>query len=115
MSGLTVMGTTGGTPGFMPAEQVSHFHTARPSADQYSAGATLYFLLTGRPIYETEGGTVDRMLRVLNSEPLPLRQPPQGPPLPARLGEVIRRALARDPRQRFPDVLVMREALARSV
>jgi serine/threonine-protein kinase len=114
MSGLTVVGTAAGTPGYIPPEQVSNFHAARPSADQYSAAATLYYLLTGRPVYETEGGAVEGLLRVMNSEPLPLRQPPEGPPLPRRLREVICRALARDPRQRFPDVLVMREALART-
>ena len=52
------------------------------------------------------------MMRILNSEPIPLRQP--GPPLPGNLGDVLRRALARDPRHRYPDVLAMREALARA-
>jgi hypothetical protein len=35
--------------------------------------------------------------------------------LPARLSEVFRRALARETRQRYPDVPAMREALARAV
>jgi hypothetical protein len=51
------------------------------------------------------------MMRILDREPIPLRQ--GGPALPERLGEVLRRALERDPRRRFPDVLAMREALAR--
>jgi serine/threonine-protein kinase len=113
MSGLTVAGTAGGTPAFMPPEQVLDFRAARPAADQYAAAATLYYLLTGQTIYEPAPSTMELMLRILNSEPIPLR--PAGPPLPSRLGEVLRRALARDPRHRWPDVLAMREALARAL
>jgi serine/threonine-protein kinase len=113
MSGLTVSGTAGGTPGFMPPEQVLDFRAARPAADQYAVAATLYYLLTGQTIYEPAPSTTELMLRILNSEPIPLRQP--SPPLPAKLGEVLRRALAREPRKRFPDVLAMREALAHAL
>jgi len=113
MSGLTVAGTSGGTPGYMPPEQVLDFRTARPAADQYAAAATLYYLLTGQSIYEPATSTTELMLRILNSEPIPLRQP--CPPLPARLGEVFRRALARETRHRYSDVLAMREALGRAL
>jgi len=58
---------------------------------------------------------VDLYLRILRDEPLPLRQPAARPPLPGKLGAVLRRALARDPRERFPDVLALRDALARSL
>ena len=54
-------------------------------------------------------------MRVLSEEPLPLRQPAAGPPLPGRLGPVLCRALARDPRTRYPDVLAFRDALARAL
>jgi serine/threonine-protein kinase len=111
LSGLTMTGTTGGTPGFMPPEQVLDFRSARPAADQYASAATLYFLLTGQLIYEPAASTADLMMRILNEEPLPLRQ--QAPALPRALAAVVCRALARDPRQRFPDVLAMREALAK--
>jgi serine/threonine-protein kinase len=114
MSGLSVAGQGGGTPGYIAPEQLRDFHAARPAADQYSAAATLYFLVTGQPIYEVERKAVDQLLRMLNDEPRPLRQPPEGPPLPGRLGEVIRRGLARDPRARYPDVVAMRHALERA-
>jgi serine/threonine-protein kinase len=115
MSGLTVAGTAGGTPMFMPPEQVLDFRNARPAADQYAAAATLYYLLTTQPVYEPAPTTTELMLRILHSEPLPLRNPPEGPPLPPGLAEVLCRALARDPRRRFPDVLAMRQALARAL
>ena len=41
MSGLTMTGTPGGTPGYMPPEQVMDFRNARPASDQYAAAATL--------------------------------------------------------------------------
>src|SRR2546421_8925055 len=46
MSGLTVADSTGGTPSFMPPEQVTDFRGVKPTADQYAAAATLYFLVT---------------------------------------------------------------------
>src|SRR5262249_44421461 len=52
LSGLTMTGTPGGTPGYRPPEQVLDFRHARPAADQYAAAATLYYLLKGQPIYE---------------------------------------------------------------
>jgi serine/threonine-protein kinase len=36
----------------MPPEQVRDFRSVRPAADQYSAAATLYPLLTGKPLYD---------------------------------------------------------------
>jgi serine/threonine-protein kinase len=111
MSGLTMTGTPGGTPGYMPPEQVLDFRNARPAADQYAAAATLYYLLTGQLIYEKAESFTDLMMRVLIDDPLPLKQ--QGPPLPLGLSAVICRALTRETRRRFADVAEMREALAR--
>ena len=48
LSGLTLQGETGGTPAFMAPEQVTHYRQVRPAADQYSAAAALYKLLTDR-------------------------------------------------------------------
>ncbi len=115
MSGLTMSGQQGGTPGFIPPEQVVDFRSARPPADQYGAAATLYYLLTGRMVYEPSRSSADLMMRVLGEEPLPLRQPAGGPTLPGGLGPVLCRALARDPRQRYPDVLAFRDALLRAL
>jgi hypothetical protein len=113
MSGLTISGQPGGTPGFMPPEQVLDFRSARPSADQYGAAATLYYLLTGQMIYDRPASTADLLVRILQDEPIPLRE--AGPALPGQLGHVFRRALAREPRQRFPDVLALRDAFRAAV
>lgn len=111
MSGLTVTGESGGTPGFMPPEQVLDFRSAKPPADQYAVAATLFFLLTGRLVFDGAPSRLDLLLRILQDEPIPLRQPYPGPPLPEPILDVLRRALARKPEDRFPDVLAMRAAL----
>ena len=110
MSGLTVANSSGGTPAFMPPEQVTDFRSVRPAADQYAAAATLYYLLTGENVYEREKSTQAMLRRILLEEPLPLR--PGAPPLPDPFGPVLRRALARDPAARFPNIQAMWSALS---
>jgi serine/threonine-protein kinase len=109
MSGLTATGAGGGTPAFIPPEQVTDFRDVGPAADQYGLAATLYFLLTGTHVYETADRVVDLLRRVTTEDPIPLR--PGAPPLPGLFGPVIRRALARDPKERFPDARAMRDTL----
>src|SRR5206468_2889379 len=109
MSGLTVADSTGGTPSFMPPEQVTDFRGVKPTADQYAAAATLYFLVTGSNVYE-KCKTIPELLKKISSEdPIPLR--PGATVIPGRVGAVIRRSLARSPAARYPDVRAMRAAL----
>jgi serine/threonine-protein kinase len=109
MSGLTIANAAGGTPAFMPPEQVNDFRSARPAADQYAAAATLYQFLTGRSVYEQSGSAQQMLRRILVEEPIPLQ--PDAPPVPAPFGPVIRRALSRNPDDRYPDVRAMLAAL----
>jgi serine/threonine-protein kinase len=109
MSGLTVANVSGGTPAFMPPEQVTDFRSVRPAADQYAAAATLYHLLTGRGVYEKAHSTQEMLRRILVEDPIPLRA--DAPPLPEPFGTIVRRSLARDPAARFPSVRAMRAAL----
>jgi serine/threonine-protein kinase len=106
---MTVANASGGTPAFMPPEQVTDFRGVRPAADQYAAAATIFHLLTGENVYERCGCVGDHLRRILTKDPLPLRS--DAPPLPAPFDPVIRRALARDPAARFPSVNAMRAAL----
>jgi serine/threonine-protein kinase len=111
MSGLTMSGQSGGTPAFMPPEQVRSFRAAQPSADQYSAAASLYYLATGQHVYERASSMMDLLTRILQEEPIPLRPGPPHPAMAGPMGSVMRRALARQPEERFPDVRAMQEAL----
>jgi serine/threonine-protein kinase len=109
LSGLTMHGDVGGTVAFMPPEQITHFRHAKPPADQYSAAATLYTLLTGRTLFNFSDPSVPPLTRVLEEEPVPIRQ--RRPDLPDELAAAVHRALAKDPESRFPDVLAFRAAL----
>lgn len=110
LSGLTLTGSTGGTPAYMPPEQVLDFRSSRPAADQYAAAATLYELLTGRWLYDEVKAPTDLLLKKLSEEPVPIRK--RQPQVPEKLAQVIHRALARQPEKRFADVTAFRLALA---
>jgi eukaryotic-like serine/threonine-protein kinase len=109
MSGLTMSGETGGTPQYMPPEQVLNFRTVQPAGDQYAAAATLYFLLTGQPHYDPASNVQDFFKRILQEEPVRIDK--RRADIPQALADIIHRALAREPGQRFADVLELKRAL----
>lgn len=108
LSGLSMLGDLGGTPAYMPPEQITNYRDVTPAADQYSTAAMLYHMLTGKWVFDLPplpGG----LLTILNNEPVPLCS--RRPDLPAKLGTAIHRALAKDPAARYPDVIAFRQAL----
>jgi serine/threonine-protein kinase len=109
LSGLTMTGDVGGTLAFMAPEQLTNYRDAKPAVDQYAASATLYTLLTGQPVHDLPLQIDKQLLMILQDDTVPIRS--RKPDLPAGLGQVIDRALAREPGERYPDVRVFREAL----
>jgi serine/threonine-protein kinase len=110
LSGLTLENQVGGTMEFMPPEQITHFRDVRPAADQYSAAATLYNLLTRQFIRDLAGVPLaGRLDKVLSRDAVPIRK--HRPDLPRELAAVIHRALEREPGRRYPDVGHFRRAL----
>jgi serine/threonine-protein kinase len=109
LSGLSLEGTAGGTIPFMAPEQITHFRQAQPAADQYSAAATLYNLLTGKYLFDFEEAEIPPVALVLQQDQIPLRQ--RRPDLPEALAQVIHRALSQDPDDRFSNVSAFRQAL----
>jgi hypothetical protein len=109
LSGLTLSGDVGGTPAYMPPEQITDYRNVGPAADQYSAAASLYHLLTGRYIYDLPRGAELRMSMILQEEPVPIQE--RRSDIPAELAAVIHRALALEPDRRFLHVKAMRKAL----
>jgi serine/threonine-protein kinase len=109
MSGLTMKGDLGGTFAFMAPEQVTDLRGAKPPVDQYSAGATLYKLLTDRYIYDLPSHYTGQIQTILFQDPVPILS--RKPDLPEGLAAVVHRSLARDPAARFKDVREMRRAL----
>jgi serine/threonine-protein kinase len=109
ISGLTMRGDFGGTAAYMPPEQVTNFREAKPPADQYSAAATLYRLLTNHNIYNLPREIPGQLMMIMYDEPVPILT--RRPELPRDLAAVIHRGLAKDPAARFADVGAMRRAL----
>jgi eukaryotic-like serine/threonine-protein kinase len=96
---LTQSGALIGTPRYMSPEQAE---TAKRSVDQrsdiYSLGATLYELLTCRPVFE--GRTPQDVLsQIMTREPVPPRR--LNPEIPADLAIVVMKAMAKRPEDRY--------------
>ena len=88
---------SGGTPGFLPPElagAVGHRSAVPQASDVFGLGATLYWLLTGRPPYRatTLLESLDRA-RCCDVDFGPLRQ--KG--IPRRLAALCQQAMAADP------------------
>lgn len=96
--------TVAGTPRYMSPEQARGRPTS-PATDVYSTGVVLYEMLVGRPPFE-HGSAVELGLRHVQDDP-----PPLPVSLPARLREVVDRALAKDPSERYRDGAEMAAAL----
>jgi len=103
---LTEEGLVLGTPTYMSPEQARGKPLDR-RADVWAFGCVLYECLTGRRAFPG-GSTADVLAAVVGSEPEWSRLPP----LPARVGELLRRCLTKDPRVRLRDVGEARVQLA---
>jgi serine/threonine-protein kinase len=110
VSGLTRTGDFGGTIAFMAPEQITDFRNVGPAADQYSVAATLYYFLTGQPIYDFPADTAKQLLKILQEAPVPIESRRRD--LPAGLAQAISKALAREPRERFASASAFSQALA---
>jgi eukaryotic-like serine/threonine-protein kinase len=93
-----------GTPSYMAPEQ-SRGRPVSPATDVYSAGVVLYEMVAGEQPF-VAGSAVELALRHLQDPPPPL---PASVPEPLR--QIIARALAKDPSQRYADGGEMADAL----
>jgi eukaryotic-like serine/threonine-protein kinase len=96
--------TVAGTPRYMSPEQARGRPTTS-ATDVYSAGVVLYEMLAGEPPF-VNGSAVELGLRHLQDEP-----PALGARVPPALREVVERALAKDPAERYSDGAAMADAL----
>ena len=96
-STMTQTGAVLGTPSYMAPEQIMA-RKVGGRADQFSLAVLAYQMLTGRKPFEASSST-NVMYQILHTEPQPLRA--SNPALPAGVEDVFRRALSKDPDQRF--------------
>jgi serine/threonine-protein kinase len=115
MSGVTMAGEMAGTLAYMPPEQLRNFRDVKPQSDIYAVGMTAYSLLTGKLAIDlSRNSSVNDTIRaIFEQPPIPLRQ--RGPHIPQAVCEIIDRALAKDPAQRWKSAGAMRTALLHSI
>jgi serine/threonine-protein kinase len=112
LSGNTRTGEVGGTACFMPRQQVIDFKYAGPEVDVWAAAASLYHVLTGSFPRDFPQDR-DPWLVVLETDPVPIRRRRQS--VPAKLADLIDRALKDDPELHFKTAAEFRDALEEAV
>jgi serine/threonine-protein kinase len=107
-SHLTVEGTITGSPLFMSPEQASGDDQVDARSDIYSLGAVIYYMLTGRPPFESEN-PMKVMIAHATQDVVPPRQ--HNAAIPSELEEIVLRCLEKDPDHRYQDVATLERAL----
>jgi len=108
-SAITKLGAMVGTPMYMSPEQIRAANAVDARADVYACGVILYQCVTGKVPFNANN-PAELAFRVVTQDP----PPPEShlPSLDPELAAIIRRAMARDAAQRFPNAHEMRAALA---
>jgi serine/threonine-protein kinase len=109
-AGLTHQGDVGGSVGFLSPDHIRDFRKVKEQADLYSVGATLYYLMAGRyPYLDFDPHADDAYTKILEHPPVPIRA--HRPDVPEAFDAVLRRALEKQPRDRWKSAEAMAEAL----
>lgn len=105
---LTQSGAVLGSFYYMSPEQVRASPDLDPRADIYSLGAVLYEMVTGARLFSG-----DSAFEIMSAQVGQAPRPPVEiePALPPRLSEIILKAVAKDPAERFPSAQEFRLAL----
>jgi pSer/pThr/pTyr-binding forkhead associated (FHA) protein len=111
MSGITMAGDMAGTFAYMPPEQIRDFRNVRPTSDIYAIGMTAYSLLAGDTALDLgpNNDIAGTVRAIFEGRVIPLRQ--RVPEVPEIVAQVIERALAKDPENRWQSAAAMRTAL----
>ncbi len=110
-SELTQVGTVLGTPSYMSPEQFMGQAADRRS-DIYSAGVILYQFLTGERPFTGSNMTMI-MHKVMNQAPIPPVE--FNPDIPEALQEVVKKAMSKQPEDRFQTAAEFMKALKLAV
>lgn len=107
---MTSSGVVMGTPLFMPPEQWRAEEVV-PATDQYALAVMIYALVAGRVPFEadTPHGLMYKHLNEIPTPPQTYR-----PDAPGDIDEVLKRALAKRPEDRFPTVTAFAQAFEKA-
>lgn len=94
---LTKSGMVMGTAHFMAPEQARDTRSADTRSDLYSLGCTLYYLLTGKVIFEA-ATSIDTILSHINQPAPSLAETAN---LPEAIDSLFQKLVAKDPQDRF--------------
>lgn len=109
-STMTRQGDVGGSAGFLSPDHIREFRDVKEPADIYSAGATLYYLLTDQyPYFGFNPRQANSYELILESPPIPLRA--YRPDAPEELDRILMKALQKQPRARWKTAQAMSDAL----
>jgi putative two-component system response regulator len=104
---LTASGSVMGTPEYMSPEQVAD-EAVGPASDLYSLAIVAYEMLTGRAPFRADTPAAVLVAQMTRPMPAPIELEGE---LNAHLGDVLRRALAKRPEERFPTAAAFVSAL----
>lgn len=96
---------------YMAPEQILDFKNVKAAADTYSAGLTLYELLTTELPFEKK--SKDPVLIVLEDQPVPIKD--KNPEIPASLTAVVDKSIQKDGKERFRSAAEFREEIERAM
>jgi len=114
----------------MPPEQLRNYRYVKPPSDLYSMGVTLYYLLTGKYIFEypspldllmasLEGKKIDLnqyedpLLMILGTDPIPVEK--YIPHIPDRLARIVNKSIMKNEQDRYLSAREFREDIRRAI
>jgi serine/threonine-protein kinase len=101
-------GVRSGTPSFMSPEHVLGLPLTE-ATDVFGLGAILYSILTGATPYDADDGI--KAMAQARACVIDIPAFDAGRPLLGDLGRIVRKAMAREPADRYPDVSALRAAV----
>jgi serine/threonine protein kinase/Cu/Zn superoxide dismutase len=108
---LTRTGGWVGTPDYVAPEQIQG-HNVDRRADVYSLGCVLFEMLTGRVAYVKDSDMAKLWAHVTDPPPLPRTERPE---LVEAFDDIVSRATAKDPEDRYPTAGALSAAVGRAV
>jgi WD40 repeat protein/predicted Ser/Thr protein kinase len=109
-SSLTATGQVMGTPSYMSPEQAAGQPDVGPLTDVYALGATLYYLLAGRPPFQA-ASPAETLMQVLADEPIPPRR--WNPAAPRDLETIALKCLEKSRVRRYASAADLADELER--